>query len=421
MPNRGDKMYKQKNKYFNYYTFISLLGIIACVLWINIINTQPFSDFQYYHQHAITIANGGNWGDTYTSMGYPIVLALIYKIFGANVFYGKIFNVFLTLQIYVLFYLLIKKITLQEKDKKILYALFVFFPNNIFYNSLLCTEVLFTCILLGILNIYCSKVKGKYIYLGILCGIETMIKPYFIAFFLVVLIYELIKVGYVKALKDSLIILFVTAIIISPWIYRNTKLIGQFTFVSNNGGIVLYINNNSQNHWGRWMPAADVENSVTERADYKNANMTAKNHMLNTAAKKWIADHPGDFIKLGFKRLKTTYLIADDILFTTVGVGLSKTINANLYYYNEVLRFIFFIPALALILYYTVFVIYSLIKKTTKELNPFLTFGIILFYMFTSVYFITEGQARYSSPIMFFILICFYYVAKIILNKIKGR
>src|SRR3712207_8168863 len=91
---------------------------------------------------------------------------------------------------------------------------------------------------------------------------------------------------------------------------------GQFTFVSNNGGIVLYINNNSQNKWGRWMDASKVENSLVNTKEYKNSNPTKRNHMLADAAKKWIKAHPIGFIILGFKRLINTYFIGDDILFT---------------------------------------------------------------------------------------------------------
>ncbi len=77
-------------------------------------------------------------------------------------------------------------------------------------------------------------------------------------------------------MENSLIVLVTCILVISPWIYRNTKLVGQFTYISNNGGIVLYINNNSQNKLGRWMPAENVENSLVKTEKYKKANMTEK-------------------------------------------------------------------------------------------------------------------------------------------------
>lgn len=413
-------MKKILKKYFNYYIVVTCISIIAAILWINFVNNKTFSDFLYYHQHAITIANGGLWGDTYTSMGYPIVLALIYKIFGANIFYAKVFNIFLTLIMYVFFYALIKKLKLNEISTKIIYTIFVFWPNNITYNSLACTEILFTCILLGILIIYFSEIKNKYIYVGILTGIETMIKPFFLIFFFAIFIYELIKIDFKKSIIHCLTVLIVSAIVISPWLYRNTKLIGQFTYVSNNDGIVLYINNNSQNKWGRWMPVDDIPNSITKTNKYKNANMTEKNHMLKSAAKKWILKHPGDFIKLGYLRLKNTYYLADDILYTTFGSNVPQGIQGKLYNYNSIIKHILLIPALLFMLFYSVYIIYCLFTHRQKSLNGILTLGLIISYMFACVYFVTEGQARYSFPVMFLIIIYFFYAIKIAKAKIKG-
>ncbi len=66
-------------------------------------------------------------------------------------------------------------------------------PNNIFYNSILANEILFTTILLIITNIYFSKVKHKYIYIGVLTGVNTIIKPFFILFAFAVFLVNLLK------------------------------------------------------------------------------------------------------------------------------------------------------------------------------------------------------------------------------------
>nr|WP_243122843.1 hypothetical protein [Haloimpatiens lingqiaonensis] len=61
-----EKSYKK-----NYYFAIGIF-ILINILWICTVNTQPFSDFQYYHELAKQIALGGIWGNTYTSIGYSI-------------------------------------------------------------------------------------------------------------------------------------------------------------------------------------------------------------------------------------------------------------------------------------------------------------------------------------------------------------
>ena len=312
----------------NYYTIITILGLLICIIWLITVNTQPFSDFDYYNKLAQQIAKGGPWGDTYTSVGYSIILGFIYSIFGINLISAKILNIALTFINYMLLYKILYRIPLSKIKRKIIYTMFVFFPNNIFYTGITANEILFTTILLSITLTYYSNTKLKYILIGILTAINAVIKPFFIIFFLVLFIIELItKYNITQVLKHTSIILVVSALCISPWIYRNTKFIGEFTSISNNGGIVLYINNNSQNKYGRWMAAEKVKDSVVLKKEYIEANMTEKNRILTSSAKKWIIAHPLQFIELGLKRLFNTYFIADDIFFAFNGTSLNKYIQ----------------------------------------------------------------------------------------------
>lgn len=387
----------------NYYSIVALIGIILSVLWIVFIKTEPFSDFKYYNELAKQIAAGGQWGDTYTSVGYSIILGFVYKIFGSSIITAKIFNVILTALSYLIFYKLISNLHLKEGVRKIVYLLFILFPSNIFYNSVLCTEIIFTTVFLLTTLIYYSKIKYKYVLIGVLVAVNSMIKPFFMAFFLVIFLVELLsKVKFSKVVKHTAVIFIVSFIAISPWVYRNTKLMGQFTFISNNGGIVLYINNNSQNNYGRWMAAADVENSVVNTDEYKKANTTEKNKMLSSSAKKWIKNNPGKFIELGFKRLFNTYFVGDDIIYALNGAGLSKSLEYVFISYANIARDILFIPAIILIIISSVKIILNLIRKNPIE--SFTLYGVICFYMFAAVYFITEGQGRYSFPVIFIAL-----------------
>jgi len=400
---KNGKEKKMRKFKHNYYTIVALIGIILSVLWIVFIKTEPFSDFKYYNELAKQIAAGGQWGDTYTSVGYSIILGFIYKIFGSSIITAKIFNVILTALSYLIFYKLIIKLPLKDKVRKIVYLLFVLFPSNIFYNSILCTEILFTTLFLLITLIYYSNINYKYVLIGALVAVNSMIKPFFMVFFLAIFLVELLsKVKFSKVVKHTAVIFIVSFIAISPWIYRNTKLMGQFTFISNNGGIVLYINNNSQNDYGRWMAAADVENSVVNTDEYKKANATEKNKMLSNAAKKWIKNNPGKFIELGFKRLFNTYFVGDDVIYALNGAGLSKGLEYVFISYANIARNILFIPAIILIIISSVKIILNLIRKNPIE--SFTLYGIICFYMFASVYFITEGQGRYSFPVIFIAL-----------------
>ncbi|MFD3156582.1 hypothetical protein ACFIJ5_06930 [Haloimpatiens sp. FM7330] len=404
------------NKSTYYYKVIGILGIMLSVLWVSFINTQPFSDFKYYHELAVQISQGGAWGDTYTSVGYPIVLGYIYKIFGTNIMIGKIFNLIL----YSLNILLLKKIldnvNIDEKKSKIVFTIFVLFPANIFYVSILGTETFFTFLILLVTFLYFSKLKYKYIVVGIVTGLATMVKPFFIAFFFAVFLMEIIfNKNLIHALKKSLIVLVIACLVIAPWIYRNTKLNGQFTTVSNNGGIVLYINNNSQNQLGRWMPAADVENSLVKTEEYKKASMTEKNKMLTKAAKSWIKEHPKQFFTLGVKRLINTYVLGDDLGYSLNGVGIDSNTGYSMIKYYGCVKAVIFLLSILSILMYTIYTLVNLIQGRIYELEKFKVYMLLIFYMFTVVYFITEGQARYAFPLIFIAVFMFYdFIEKII-------
>ncbi|WP_434306013.1 hypothetical protein [Clostridium botulinum] len=397
----------------NYYKIIIGLSMLLCILWVIFVDTKPFSDFEYYYNLAVSIANGGEWGDTYTSVGYSIVLGGLFKLFGASLALGKIFNLVLTFFGQVLFLGILRKIKITERNRKIVFTLFVLFPNNIFFNSVLGTEILFTTLLLLLTYLYFSDIKYKYVILGVLVGATTMVKPFFLLYAFAIFLVELLKEkSFLKSLKSGIIIAVVALIIISPWIYRNTKYNGERTFVSNNGGIVLYINNNSQNNMGRWMSIYDVENSLAETEEYKKASYTQKNKMLNKAAKEWIKSHPKEFVILGFKRLFNTYMVGDDVAYSIHGVTMNDTVKFKLFTATNCIRNMVFIPAIIYVLIYSIFILIQIIKRRTENLNKFNLYSTILFHMFTSVYFITEGQGRYAFPLIFIIIYFWVYFIK---------
>jgi hypothetical protein len=415
-----NNMKSKNSKIGTYYKVVLIIGLLVSTLWVVFVDAKPFSDFQYYYNLAVDIANGLPWGDTYTSVGYPIILGGIFKLFGSSLIIAKVFNLIITFASNFCFLLILRKLDINELDRRIIFTMFVFMPNNIMYNSILGTELLFTLIILIITNIYFGQIKFKYILIGILAGLNTMIKPFFIAIFFAIFIVEILKEKRVTlAFKNSLIVLIVSIIVISPWIYRNTKLVGQFTYVSNNGGIVLYINNNSQNNIGRWMAASDVENSIVKTPEYEKANMTEKNKMLGDAAKKWIKSHPKEFLTLGFKRLYNTYFVSDDIMYSTYGSNLSDNTKTIIFSVANNIRNIIFTPAVLYILIYSIVILRAIVLRKTQLLDKFTLYIIVIFFMFTSVYFITEGQGRYAFPEIFIMIYCFYQFVKSGLYKLK--
>lgn len=400
----------------SFYYLILVLGFVAGLLWVHLVRTVPVSDFEYYHRLATQIANGGQWGDTYTTVGYPIFLAPFYWLLGASAWVAKALNLVLSTLNNVLVLHILGKIGIPETLRKRIFVLFVFFPMNIYYNSLVASEILFTTLFLLSINIYLADINYKYVFIGVLTGLNTMLKPYFPLFALAIILTDLmLHKMFWKSFKKGTVVILMAGVIIAPWLYRNYKLIGEFTYVSNNGGVVLYINNNSQNKLSGWMPAENIENSVLNRPDYCSANPTEKNKMLSRAAKEWIMGHPGEFVSLGLKRVKRTFIHYGDINYADInlafyGSGIPLSLQLDLFKDSELVRASVFIGGVACIFVYTV-IYFGLFftgdnhlskKKTWNVSNPSAEKGglilLMTFYMFAGVYFLTEGQNRYAFP-----------------------
>ncbi|KLU60182.1 hypothetical protein CEB3_c36130 [Peptococcaceae bacterium CEB3] len=400
-----------------FYGFTVLAGFVLSVFWIFLVKTQPFSDFLYYQRIAMNVANGGPWGNTYTTVGYSMILGLFYKIFGSNIMVAKWLNVFLTVVGDLLFYQILKAANIREYGRRIIFVLFALFPSTIFYNSMVATEIPFTTILLLITYLYIAEYRYRYWLIGLLVGLDTLIKPFFLAFFLVIFLTEYVtgKNNFAKSLKNSLIILAVSILTISPWLYRNSRLMGQFTYVSNNGGIVLYINNNSQNHAGGWMPAEKVKHSLVLTQKYKMANMTQRNHMLTQAAEKWILSHPRQYVILGLKRLLKTFGPKSELRMSFYGAQVPRNVQKSLSSLTAIMRGLFFSVGLIAMAWLGVLYIFRLLApknrlKNSKRSGSLLAvYFTITFLMFSSIYFLTEGQPRYAFPVVF-ILLYFAYV-----------
>lgn len=152
----------------------------------------------------------------------------------------------------------------------------------------------------------------------------------------------------------------------------------------------------------------DVENSVVNRPDYRTANPTQKNKMLNHAAEEWIIGHPGEFVSLGLKRLSRTFIQRGDIDYAFYGSGLSSLLQTFLSLFSELVRMPMFLVGIASIVMHTLIYLYLIVenrqpkRKTWFALSSSVDKGslflMITFFMFAGVYFITEGQNRYAFP-----------------------
>lgn len=208
----------------SFYYWVLALGVAAGVLWILLVRTEPVSDFEYYHRIATQIANGGQWGDTYTTVGYPIFLAPFYWLLGSSIWVAKALNLVLSTINNMLVLHILEKLGIRETLRKRIFVLFILFPMNIYYNSILASEILFTTLFLLGTYIYLVDTNYKYVSMGFITGLNTMVKPYFPLFALAIILTDLMLHKELwKSLKNGAVVFLVTGVIIAPWLFRNYK------------------------------------------------------------------------------------------------------------------------------------------------------------------------------------------------------
>ncbi len=425
-------MIRKINKNFYVIAVIALISLILRLVWILKVPTVPVSDFLQYHNGALSIINGTGYRiyghiSSYEPVGYSLFLAFIYSIFGSSFWVAKIANVIISC-IGVIFIYLITKKCFTKKYAYICALIYGILPLNIIYTSVISTEIIFTTLYLLLLLLIIKKESIKYsnIILGILLGILTLIKPYMMIYQCTIFLMDVINLhDFKKSVQSFIIITAVLLFTISPWTIRNYIIFHKIIPVSTNGGYNLYINNNPD-AIGSWRNPLKIHGSIILK--YKNKNDNFWNEVKvdeegKIAAYKWIKNNPVQFITLGFKKVKNTFLTSDsgfwstDYLSTPGNSPYKKPlalVNKKLHFFTLIMMFLYFIIIGA--------------KTLCKTIKNYIIHIMIIINIlfFLAITFVFEGQPRYLFPLWPIFIIAIVYTLKnlislllIILNKFK--
>jgi hypothetical protein len=403
----------------SFFIITILIAIVARIIWILTIPNLPISDFGEYQNIASSLAEGViPSGFGYQGMGYPAFLSIFYRIFGSNdIIIAKVLNVILSTLTLLFIFFILKRIFQNKLIIGIIFFIIALLPNHIAYTSVVGTEVLTNFLFALLIWIQVSTLKNKYKYplLGVLIGLATLTKPFFLAYPILLMVIEWLNK---KDFKQTILLGMVTFILlqvtISPWTIYNYKRYGELVPVSSNGGVVLYINNNEDNKWGTYMGADQV--TKTPEFEEKISQLAPKSpafeHALKEEAIKWIKNNPLEFIKLGIFRVENTFLNTpwDIPQYTMNGIDLTNISEKNLKLYTIVFQslytFLYFMTVFGLLygLFCCIEIVMSLFSLK-KKLDYFKIIPTLNIAMFLAVHFVFEGQPRYNFPVLFLFVI----------------
>lgn len=258
---------------------IAVLPRLICIIALD---TATKSDFNTYFKIGAAMAQGGMDSGKYVAVfphviGLPTFLAPLFKLFGAHLIVGQIFNLFLTACIVLLIYN-IGSIFAGKSAGITACLIWAFFPSQIFYSVLLCSEYLYTALfLLSVflfLRTFCKKehtlpdtekAKTAYTFIGaVLTGIflalTDFVRPIAIILLIAFAIFFIVFI--IKKKSKEKIVIKISAFLLLAAVYFTCgiglnafteKAIGQPT-VAGGYGWSLMVGTNAKS-FGLWNEA----------------------------------------------------------------------------------------------------------------------------------------------------------------------
>lgn len=401
---------------------IVVLGAALRLWWVLAIPNQPVSNFAVYQHDATLIFHNQPAPDiTFDGVGYPLSLGLVYRLVGSNdILVGKLFNLVLSLATLFLSYYVFRKLTANRAVAYSAMAVVAMLPEYIAYTGVLGGEVLFTFLLVAVLAVQLSDFDARIRYplLGLLIGAGTTVRPILLVYPLVAAVTVwLVHKNWKKALTLLVVSTTCMCLVLAPVTYWNYQQFQMFIPNTYNAGINMFINDNSDNTVGGWMPLTDIHITPEFQAELRQHGMTYPDipqdqrfapvePLFRAEAEMWIVGHPLRFTELGMLRVRNAFFSgAGDIRDWAMADITDTQINASpmLKIFLDGSSVIEVLLSLAGVIYLAVGLL--LAARTAARRRKALPVGLVLpaiiFGFFMVVVYATEGQPRYGVPALF--------------------
>lgn len=282
---------------------IIAIGMVLRIVWILLVPVAPVSDSNAYDVFAQNIWQHGVYGwepDTpsaYWAVGTSAITAATYAVLGQTYWGVVVLNLLTSLLIMVL----LRPIGTRYFGEHAAFwsvVIVAFWPNLIFFCSILSSELYFIALTLGGLYFW-SRKEGPFWLNLLLCGLvwgaACYVRPVIVLFpaaMLIAAFSQGIKATGIAAFKTAVVIALIVATV-SPWTLRNAEVIGKPYLVSSNFGPNLWMGNHEGSDGG-YTPLPPEVRGMSE---------VAREEYLGKLAKDYIRANPGQFMTMFGKRL----------------------------------------------------------------------------------------------------------------------
>jgi tetratricopeptide (TPR) repeat protein len=285
----------------------------------------PMVDELWNIQWAEDILSKSFWGTQIYFRGplYPYLLALFLKITGSSYFWTRLIQMVISSATVSVTYLLGRRF-FSERVARLGSIFLAIYGTIILYDAMFLIPVIF--VFLNMLGLYLlarhrdNPGLPAYFVIGIIFGLSAIARPniLFVVPFLAIWIFVRFRRRIETRSNIILVLLFLIGVglPIAPVTIRNYVVADDFVLISSQGGINLYLGNNtSAEGMTMLMPEIDLDASVpwtkfipvtTEYAE-KQVGHPLKPSQASAfwadKAKTFIFEHPGQFLALTFKKL----------------------------------------------------------------------------------------------------------------------
>lgn len=265
-----------------------------------------FEDAGWYHLTATTLANGGGYLNPYAGHptaswppGYPLVLALAYRVGGAVPATAVVLNAAFG----ALTCLFVWRLALRLADARtavLATALLAFFPSHVFFAALVLSETLFTCLVVGLMLAAIRLVQDEderalvWLAWGFGAGLTALVRAEAAVLALVPTVALASRGRGRAAVRVALAALAGLVVALAPWTVRNARIFGAFVPTSTGFGRTLWIGHNPDAFGGMSETIQRAMNEAITAAGLPPtaAGELATDRLLRGQAVAFLLDHP---------------------------------------------------------------------------------------------------------------------------------
>ena len=388
---------------------IIILALLLRLGWIVYYPTQLYAESQWYFDKAFDIANGQGYLYDLVSrkptaawpIGYPMFLALLFRLFGPSILIAKLANAALGVLIVYMTYLLAQYIF--DHTVAVLSALWIaILPGIIVYSSLVCSDILFMalvmCVLLLMLKEETKAPLGNKqttllaLVTGLINGLMILTRSTGLALLplWIGIRWLNFRRRYGSSWQWVLAIVFGTCLVVLPWTLRNYFYFHKLVPVSTNGGVNFWMGNNSLAYGGYVFPRNMEQNPLLSLI----GNEIALDETGYKLGLEFIRENPERALRL--LPAKVFYL------YNSNDAGLEWNIRSAAFHNQHGTG----IRAYVLTnLVYTVLILFALfglliLLFSSKRYRPLIWIGVIFGGYWTLVHLPFFGLDRFSLPVL---------------------